>query len=598
MSMKQINKENSLKKCLSIVIFGILLSFNYSYGFGSKTLFSTRSQSVNTVRELAGWEQQINKPGQDINYFTVAITPEYSHTFREKKISDWLFGCTPLIFSGSEALDSNDSDILADYFGLPSDFKSGISFDPFIINFLMDFDTYIGLDGVASGLYMRIHMPIVHTKWDLKLAECVTDPGTTFTSYPGGYLSSSPIELSTLTKGQAAPKNVKTAFEGNAVFGDMQEPLKYGKIFGRQTETRVGDLQLALGYNFLLGDWYHLGINIRGAAPTGTLRKAEFLFEPIAGNDHHWELGGGLSGHAYVWESEDELKKFGFFSDVNITHLFDSTQKRSYDLQTTCTINTCGNRYMLLQKMGSPVVGLNVGIAPNNQEPAMQYLGSLVPAINKTTLDSKIRINYQIDFVFKCAYTYKRFEFDLGYNLWARGEEKLTSRDCIQDCYAIKGDAQIYGFTSANSPVALNATQKNATIKGGQNGEFSGGNFSEGLEYANFNADNRTGASDSLGAVLNNVTSADANTFNVAQQSVQTSDPAILLKDCNIKECSGLLPSALSHKLFAYVGYTRPTESVTPYIGVGGFAEWGCICVANNSAASFWGVWLKGGVTY
>ena len=460
------------------------------------------------------------------------------------------------------------------------------------------------MDGLLTGLYGRIHMPIVHTKWDLKLCEYVLDPGTTFTSYPAGYLSAAPIELTELTVGEDAPKNVKTAFEGKAVFGDMNRPLAFGKIFGRQTETRVAELQLILGYNFLLSDWYHLGVNVRTYAPTGTLRNAIFLFEPIVGNDHHWELGAGISGHVDLWHDEEHRQKLGIYGDFNITHMFASTQKRSFDLQTTCTISSYGTRYMLLEKMAAPTVGLNVGLAPNNEIAPIQYQGELIPAINITTLDAKIKIPYQIDFVFKFAYMRKWFEIDLGYNLWARGDEQLVSRGCIpSDCYAIKGDAQVYGFTTGSeTPVALSTTQHNATINAGQDISplfAEEGNFVDGLEYANFNADNPIGASDNLGVALQNLTAADAATFGFTQQPVQTSHPAILLSNCDIKECSALLPKALSHKLFVYVGYTRNTnEGVQPYIGVGGSAEWACVCVTNNSAASFWSVWLKGGVTY
>ena len=103
-----------------------------------------------------------------------------------------------------------------------------------------------------------------------------------------------------------------------------------------------------MGYNFLLSDWYHLGLNVRTAAPTGTLRTSEFLFEPIAGNNHHWELwAADLTGHVDLWCDDEHRQKFGIYSDLNITHLFASSQKRSFDLQTTCTIPSNGSRYML-----------------------------------------------------------------------------------------------------------------------------------------------------------------------------------------------------------------------------------------------------------
>ena len=566
-------------------------------GFGEKTVFGVRSQARNGARELAGWQRHIYKPDQDSSYLTFAVSPEYSHSFRQGNIADFLFGCKQLVFSGSLVPDREENEILADYFGLPSDFCSTVHFNPEIINFVMDFDIHVGMDGLLPGLYWGLHFPIVHTKWDLQLVECIADPGTTFTSYPGGYFSDEAIELSALTQGETAPKNVQTVFQGKAVFGDMREPLKYGKIFGRQDATRLADLTATLGYNILLTDSYHFGLNIRAVAPTGTLRDSIFLFEPIAGNDHHWELGGGFSFHVDFCRDEETNRKAGIYVVGNLTHLFNSNQRRSFDLT-----NGFGSRYMLLQTIAAPSVGLHV--LPGNTAAENQYQGRLVPAINRTTLCADISIPVQGELVVKLYYQNKGFEFDLGYNGWGKSAEKLKCRESIAECYALKGDAQLYGFNAAETSVALNATQSHATINGGQdipdNDDAIGkGNLFTGNELTNANADNPVGAADNLGTALNNLRAADAATFGFAQQAVQTSNPAILVTNADINDCSALLPRALSHKIFVYTGYTRNRDvHIVPYIGVGAFIEWACVCVCDNSASSQWGVWLKGGVTY
>ena len=581
--------------------FCVLMISNGLYGFGSKTLIGVRSQALNAPRELAGWQQVIYRPDYDKYYFALSVVPEYSHSFRDNDLATFLFGCHELLFSGSQVVGRGANDIMADYFGLPSDFKSVVQFDPKIVNFVMDFDWYIGFDGCVPGLYAKIHLPIVHTKWDLQLCECVVDPGTTFTSYPAGYLASTAIELSTLTTGDNAPTNVKTALQGNATFGDMHEPLKFGKVFGRQTETRVSELWVALGYNFLLSDGYHAGLAVRAAAPTGTLRKSRFLFEPIAGNDHHWEIGGSFTGHIDFWRREEHDQKLSLYLDATVTHMFGSKQKRSFDL----TNNGNGSRYMLLQKIASPSSGLHIGLAPNNTAAPNQYQGRLVPAINKTTLDARISVGVQADVALKASYKRDGWEVDLGYNLWLRSEEKLEERDCIEACYAVKGDAQLYGFTNpGETVVALNATQSNATIHQGQavtSDAFSSldpGNFNEDFEYMNINADNIANASDDLGVALYQLTLEDANRLGFSQLSVRTSSPAVLVTDCDINECSALLPKAISHKLFAYVGYTADYGTrLIPYCGGGAFVEFAHPDTCDNSAPAQWGLWLKLGIT-
>ena len=581
-------------------LFSIIFISNGLSGFGPKTLMGVRSQALSAPRELAGWQQVIYRPDYDDYYFAFAVAPEYSHTFHRDDIASFLFGCKELLFSGSQVGNRGANDILADYFGLPSDFKSTVHFAPQVVNFVMDLDWYIGFDGAVSGLYAKIHAPIVHTKWDLKLEECVVDPGTTFTSYPAGYLAPASIELSELTTGETAPTNVKTAWQGKAVFGDMREPLKYGKVFGRQNDTRVADLSASVGYNFLLTDRYHFGLAVRAAAPTGTRRESEFLFEPIAGNGHHWELGGAVTGHIELWHWDTHDDRFVLYIDANISHLFQSKQKRSFDL----TNNGEGSRYMLLQKIAAPSSGLNIGTAPNNVVAPNQYQGRLVPAINKTTLNAHISVDVQADVAVKLSYQRAEWEVDLGYNLWARSEEKLCSRDCMENCYAIKGDAQLYGFTNPGETAgALNATQSLATIHGGQAVQATAfstldpGNFNEDFEYANINADNIAFASDNLGTALNQLTVADANRLGFTQLSVRTSSPAILVTDSDINECSGLLPKAISHKVFLYASYTPDVyEGLVPYIGGGGFVEFGrpdC----DNFAPAQWGIWLKAGIT-
>jgi hypothetical protein len=567
-------------------------------GFGPKTVVSPRSQSLFLPREHAGWDNLIYRPDADTTRALFAIAPSYQHRFRGNVITESLLGCKNLIFSGSQVANRDDTDILADYWGLPSDFKSQVHFDPIIAAFVMDFDMFIALDGVTPGLFAEVHLPMVHTRWDLQLTECIADMGTTYTSYPAGYLASTPIELSTLTMGDAAPKDVQTAFQGNATFGDMREPLKYGKIFGRQDESRVSDLRLAVGYN-IVRDQYHVGFSLRAAAPTGTNREAEFLFEPIAGNDHHWELGAGFSGHADLWCNREEDKKVGLYVDGIVTHMFASTQKRSFDL----TNNGCGSRYILLEKMADPVSNLYVGTALDNSLSPTQYQGRLVPAINITTLDAKIAIGVQAEFLAKLQYYSRGFEFEIGYDLWARSKETLSCRGCIpESCYAVKGDAQVYGFTNpGETPVALAATQSKATINNGQTADLAGakpGNFTSGFEYANLNADSQASAYDATSTGLNQLTLADANRLGISQITVRSSNPPVFLTNDDINECSALLPKAISHTAYFAFSYSHDRDDldVIPFIGGGAFVEWGSSCLEENSALSQWGLWIRMGV--
>jgi len=546
------------------------------HSFGKKTVFGIRSQGLDSVLELTGWQQNIYKYDQDSNYGTIAVAAKYTRSIRPDQIADFLFGADKLRFSGSRA-ERQPGDILADYFGLPADFSSTVLFAPHISNVIIDFDWFQAFDAYLPGLFIMFHMPVVQTKWNLYFQEVGIIPGTAF--YPAGYMSNARILASSL------PQSVTQAMRGMTTFGDMDEPLKYGKIFGRQTRSRIAELQATLGWNYNQ-PWYHAGVSFRVGAPTGNATNAEFIFEEIVGNRHHWDVGIGMSGHVNMWEDKEKGRHVAFYADAHISHLCTSQQKRSFDF----TKNGNGSRYILLEQIESPAQGLLI----DNEIPENQYIGNLVPAINYTTFETQISIGVQADIVLKFAYQRDGFELDFGYNFWANSKEKLHCRESfIGNTFALKGDAQIYGFNVDNDALALNATQSMATLLGGQgNGN---GNFT------NSNADNPAQASSSDSS-LNPVTqlnSADSLALNIPQMSVNGSNPAILLSDSDINVESGILPRALSHKLFGYMGYLWDNrDDLDPYLGVGLSGEFANTNPCNNATCSQWAIWVKAGIAY
>src|SRR5262249_9052776 len=137
--------------------------------------FMTRSQGFNAAQELCGWQQLINKSYMDRFYGAFSIAPTYIHSFQASRIAQFLFGQNPMTFSGSRRSDRQPNDILADYFGLPTDYKSFACVTPTISTFIMDLNFYLGLDDLVQGLYVRLHAPVTFATWDLKFRESVKD---------------------------------------------------------------------------------------------------------------------------------------------------------------------------------------------------------------------------------------------------------------------------------------------------------------------------------------------------------------------------------------------------------------------------------------
>jgi hypothetical protein len=584
-------KEDVMK--IRVVALSLLLYSSGVVCFGQQTFFGTRSQALNGVRDLVGVESLIPRqyPGEvlwskdseapcDKSYIVFSTAVEYDRSFKADRIKEFLFGCNNcMTVSGSRVPYRGANDILADYFGLPADFESTISFDPFISNVILDFNAFFGFDDFIPGLYFQMHVPMVHTKWDLRMCERVQEKGNDF--QPAGYMG--PIRLD---RDQLA-ESASQYFAGNVTVGDMHDPLQFGKICGSRSLTQLAEVHATLGWNYVCQDDWHVGFGIRTAMKAWNGSRAEYLFEPIIGNCGHWELGGSITGHWDFWQNKTH--KIAAYFDANITHLFGSSQIRSYDLNCP---NGNGSRYMLLEYFNTPVVNLQ---NTDEQAPSSQYQCALAPVINHTTLESKISIGVQADIVLKFAYEYKNWEVDLGYNFFGRSKESCNERQCFpSNRFALKGDAQIYGFDSSQA-IPLSVSQHEATIYAGQGAT----NFAAGAQFANANADNPAGAYNAIGLPLDQLTVEDSDELNIALENVNSSFNPVLLTDADINVCSGLLPKAISNKLFVNASYIwKDAHCIMPYVSGGVSAEWAGTEALENSAYSQWGFWVKGGITY
>jgi hypothetical protein len=165
------------------------------HGFTSKTFYCPRSQGANAARDLVGWQTLINQPVCADVFGALALTFDYTRSFRPNELLNGLMGSKTVTVSGSSSYQRGSQDLLADYFGLPADFKSEVCFDPAIRNFIFDIACYFALDQLLEGLYVRFNAPVTQTGWDMTMQEFIKNPGTT--TYPAGYLG----------RNQVAPSN-------------------------------------------------------------------------------------------------------------------------------------------------------------------------------------------------------------------------------------------------------------------------------------------------------------------------------------------------------------------------------------------------------
>jgi len=595
--------DSMFKKIISVVM---LVSTNIAFSGGNVLPYlALRSPARNTVRKIVGTtSHHINLYDMESFYGTFSITPEYDQTFRRRHLRECLFGSFidddgDVTVSGSQVANRGTNDWTADNFYLPRDFQSKINFKPRVQNFIVDFHLYTALDEWAKGLYFRIYGPVVHTRHNLKFNESCDIEGTE--GYAAGCFATTEVTADNLLK------NAEEFFCGKALSLDdvTTQELKFAKMKpGKQKETCFGDLRFEFGWNFLLEEDYHFGLNIQAAAPTGRRPKAEFLFEPQCGNGKHWELGGGVTSHWTWWRSEDEEKHFDFIIEADITHMFKARQTRTFDLKGKPL-----SRYMLAQKLGS----IDENNNPRLDIGSVEFKSEYAPVANFSTFEVKVSSGVQADVVAMFNFTSRGWSLDGGYNLWVRSCEKISLRD--EDCFsentwALKGDAYVFGRDTFNegdfSTVPLAATQSQATISSALNTVIAN-------PLTNPSIDSPTAAKD------NN----ENNLFVISIEedtNINTSENPVFIKggEEGDFDFDGARSKGLSHKVFGHIGYTWvDRENWVPYLGVGASAEFGSndsrdrdkdcdtdgsVCGKDSSclrcSASQWGVWLKGGISF
>ncbi len=638
---------------------------------GTTTNIVPRSQSFNAARQIVGWDNYywgINRKPQNSRYnswyTSLNLTFEYTRTFRDNRLAKALFGnnlicgvcddASAIQIMGSAVSSRPSNAWLADYFGLPMDFQSTVSFKPSITNYILDFNWYAGLDNWVQGLYFWVYGPFVHTNWNLNAKENITAKGTT--GYFQGYFSSATVPIAQLNtsflnyaNGCVPDINNDDSIYGESYCVNTTQCTALGNITwnslccskitndcecGGLSDNGFADLRFVLGYNFLNHDDgdYHLGIGIYVAAPTGTTvgsddcnGKGRYLFQPIVGNGHHWELGAQVTAHHTWWRSEDTEKSFGMYFETNISHLFGAHQVRCFDL---CSAGP-NSRYMLAELLNSNRNSLPL-LNTTTDSQGYQFGNQYAPVANITRSNITSTIGAQGDLAFLLAYQSGNFQWDIGYNFWGRSCEDIDfSDDCCNQSmgdWALKGDQRVYGFINQDPyvynsyAVALAATNTTANIHTGSN-LCNGADYTNPSSPTNQYGDNPTYAQGGFSSTA----TLPVEILPGSTIAIYTSQPPVLIKqyDFNLTGTRGISNKVFTHLNWAWTDCQNCKW--IPYVGVGAEVEFGggdsidccatpcntyacgttnncstnsCSPCCTNVALSQWGVWFKVGASY
>lgn len=294
--------------------------------------------------------------------------------------------------------------------------------------------------------FFNVNFALVEAKNDLRVIEDgrVTDPDVNL-------IETNPPLYRTFC--QATNNTLATAGFADGVW-------TAGRIACQKLKTLgVDDVQLKLGRNFVMRDRGHLLGFLMMTVPTGKAslftsradacpkykgcyitptQGSQYLFQPLVGS-RNWSFGGGLNGDVVLMQHEDRALWCMFEAKYN--YYFRATERRSFDL----TANGDWSRYLLLQTQTS---GLTVPTP--------------IPAINVFTMDASVRPGSQFQIWTAMHYQLCQWEFEAGYNLWYRQQEKV--------CLPARGGcgstfpANTYGILDAYDTDGIYTSSSTSTI--------------------------------------------------------------------------------------------------------------------------------------
>ncbi len=393
----------------------------------NKTFLMPRPTGVDLPMEYNTWEELVNRKSHDDKfgghlqvvgfYYGSSNDGEIGKYFGIKNKSS--FDLTAGEATANESAVTNDVDLL--YFlhdqanaGYTVDTKATISLDPEHDAYGARFDYYQNLDCLLKGLFLKANLPVVCVENDAKLS--VNNPTL-------------PTAAGNITADQLKT-NLINFFRGDAVTPsttnptyNAQDKLTNALYKGRQSETGVADIDVALGYKFLNKENYYASLALAITIPTGNDADGVYMFEPIVGNGQHFGLGGNFEGMVKVWGDCDQNIKLHL--KVNYRYLFEHSEHRTLGIKNTAgTVRNWGHYYLL---------------APCNTAGTATVAGNFIPAANKTTLNVDVTPGSQLDGILGFAYNNGGFTFDLGYNLYVREAEDVHLKDTIATPFALAG---------------------------------------------------------------------------------------------------------------------------------------------------------------
>jgi len=402
--------------------------------FTSKSYMMTRPVTHNVIADQSLWHDFVlSKKGchggafQIITYYQKSICSEKTTKYFFPQ-----FKCSLKVLGDDQALDANGfckegRDIRAEWLGLPSDFRGRFTINPeqrqagVVFEYNQDLKRFSDSD-LFKRFWVSIAVPLVVVENSLNVCQ---------------------YDIANPYQGNDGPSDIVQAL--------CQPCWEYSKIGGKFSRFNAAPIRIKFGSAFLDNGNDQLVYYSTLFIPAGQQDENRYLFEPVVGYNGHFGFGTGVN-FQFVLNRKSEFIDVCFFLNLEGVFLTRNWHRRTFDLKGRCCnyFNRCCYtdpevpcaeddtvRSCFLDGCGCCCYSKGT-CCENRRRNWSRYLlftqkgaipGMTVPGVNILTKRVKVRPYNMVDFSMGWRVKSERYEFELGYNIWGHGEERI---ECIK----------------------------------------------------------------------------------------------------------------------------------------------------------------------
>lgn len=387
--------------CSLLVTTGMQASSHSCHEKFSRTVMFTRPISEHLSTQMALWH---NFLFEQEGPAAAALQGIYAHqgSFHSEPVARYfLFDAkNELYFAGDDAVSCSQKqrDVRAEWFGLPANFEGNMTIAPQQSQRMVSLSYAQGLKRFNAHpffdqMWISFVAPFVWVKNDMNLRQSnILNPGTSF------------------------PHDIVESF--------CQPSWQNAKICCEQEILRLADLRLLIGRTYMDEDFFQLAYYSILSFPTGNQLQPDFLFSPVAGHDYHFGYGAGVNFQITL--NRDTTPFYWcFFLAFESVFYARNHEWRTFDLK-----EKPWSRYLLYVRDDLPV----------GQDPT--------PGVNVLTRHVRVRFYGTYDFSTGFRVIKNNFEFEVGYDIWGHGQERL-----FLDCHCpVNSCTPKYGIAGPVTP--------------------------------------------------------------------------------------------------------------------------------------------------